>query len=55
MENLTGIIKNWKFQLTQNSATVYNSFSSCAVWVHRKAGKRKTDDTMDSKKDEKNQ
>jgi hypothetical protein len=40
------------FNQHKSSAIVDNSLSSSAVWVKRKADKRKNDDTMDSKKDE---
>ena len=50
-------VTNYKFLVVlitndSSTSTVDNSLSSSAVWLQRKAEKRKTDNTLDSKKDE---
>ena len=43
--------KTWQFQPTKILDTVDYSLCSSTVWVKRKANKRKTDETMDRKKE----
>jgi hypothetical protein len=51
MANLTKIVKDLEDSTnTKVKATQDYSFSSSAVWVQRKADKRKTDNTMANKK-----